>query len=246
MSYLGVMRRTHLAAALAVALLLTACGSTRSSDATPGATSTVTIVRTRTTATAPPLSTTATPPPTTATASTPATVSTATITTPDSGGAGLTTDTGVTTAAAAECVAGDLTPAAVPPNGATGTVVLGFTLTNRSARACVTYGWPGIAFVNSAGSAVATQTTRTSSDILGATPPTRFTIAPGEQASFRITVHDSNDQGGEGGCGSYGTVQIIAPNDTATMQVKLPDGPAEVCGAAAISPLEPGASATGQ
>ena len=46
--------------------------------------------------------------------------------------------------------------------------------------------------------------------------------------------------------GSYSTVQIIAPSDTATMQVELPDGPAEVCGAAAISALEPGTSATGQ
>ncbi len=237
------MRCYATVAALCSALVLAACGSASSSDTSAStAASTPTLSQASTTATTPRRTYTYTSPPTT-TASVPAaTVTTATITKPDSGGAGLTTDT----TAASECVAADLNAAAVPPNGATGTVVLGFTLENTSSQPCDTYGWPGIAFVNSAGTAVATQTTRTTSDILGSTPPTRFTIAPGAQASFRLTVHDSNDQGGEGGCGSYSTVQIIAPNDTATIRVKLPNGPAEVCGAADVSPLEPGTSATGQ
>jgi hypothetical protein len=242
------MRRSAIAAALLTALTLAACGSTNPGDTSDSsvssgqASSTVTVPSIPTVA--PPADTnTSTTPTVATTASVPATVTTATITQPNSGGAGLTTET---TAASAECVGADLSASAVPPNGATGTVVLGFILKNTSSGACSTYGWPGVAFVNSGGSVVATQTTRTSSDILGSTPPTRFTIPAGAQASFRVTVHDSNDQGGEGGCGSYSTVQIIAPNDTATMRVKLPNGPAEVCGSAAVSPLETGTSATGQ
>ncbi len=233
------MRATTIVAALCAALGVAACGGSNPSDNAVTDTGSATTSPTSTAAAPTRSSTSSTP--STGTATTPTASTPATITRPDSGGAGLTTDT-----TAAECVAADLTPAAVPPNGATGTVVLGFTLTNASSQSCDTYGWPGIAFVNAAGSVVSTQTTRTTSDILGSTPATKFTIGPGNEASFRLTVHDSNDQGGEGGCGSYSTVQIIAPNDTATMRVKLPDGPIEVCGAAAISPLEPGASATGQ
>jgi hypothetical protein len=238
------MRRSVIAAALVAALTLAACGSTNTSDSGPTTTGGVlTVTAPASTPTVPAPSAITTTATVTTTPTTPTTVTTATITRPDSGGAGLTT---ATTASAPACVAADLTPTPAPPNGATGTVVLGFTLKNTGSGPCSTFGWPGVAFVNAAGSAVPTQTTRTTHDILGSTPVTRFTIAAGDEASFRVTVHDSNDQGGESGCGSYGTVQIIAPNDTATMQVKLPNGPAEVCGAAAISPVEPGTSATGQ
>jgi hypothetical protein len=233
------MRRHVTAAAICLALGVAACGSTSSSDNVPATGQATSTARSSGTPTAPRRTYTyaATSP---STASAPATVTTATITQPDSGGAGLT---GASTAAVSECTAADLSAAAVPPNGAAGTVVFGFTLRNTGSEACDTYGWPGIAFVSSAGAVVATQTTRTTRDILGSTPPTKFTVAPGAQASFRVTVRDSNDQGG---CGSYSTVQIIAPNDTATTRVKLPNGPAEVCGAASVSPLEPGTSATGQ
>jgi hypothetical protein len=239
------MRLRVLVVAGGAALAVAACGSAQTGDESSPSTRPTSSAPAHTVAVTPtvPGSDTATTLTVTTSPASGATVSTATITQPDSGGAGLTT---VTTAAAAQCTAADLTAAAVPPNGATGTVVLGFTLKNTSAQACGTYGWPGIAFVDAAGSAVATQSTRTTADILGSTPPIRFTLPPAGEASFRITVHDSNDQGGEAGCGSYRTVQIIAPDDTATMRVTLPDGPAEVCGAAAISPLEPGTSATGQ
>jgi hypothetical protein len=245
------MRLTTLAAAVCVTVGIAACGASNSSDNGVSNPEPATVTQPATVATTPTQTDTATLSTTTTTTTatrattptTPATVTTATITRPDSGGAGLTTTASVSAAA---CVAADLTPVAAPPNGATGTVVLGFILKNTSPQACSTYGWPGIAFVDSAGDPVATQTTRTTSDILGSTPPRTFSIAAGGEASFRVTVHDSNDQGGESGCGSYATVQIIAPNDTATMRVKLPDGPAEVCGAAAVSPLEPGTSATGQ
>ncbi len=240
------MRLRVLAAVLCAALGVAACGaSNRADDQSSPSSSTASPPSTAATAPQQTYTYTTTTTTTTATATTapsPATVTTATITAPDSGGAGLTSPT----ATAAACVAADLTPTAAPPNGATGTVVLGFTVKNTGSAACSTYGWPGIAFVDASGTAVSTPTTRTTRDILGATPPTKLVIAAGGEASFRVTVHDSNDQGGEAGCGSFATVQIIAPNDTAAMRVKLPDGPAEVCGAAAVSPLEPGTSATGQ
>lgn len=239
-----MMRPAVLIVAVAAGLGVAACGS---SGGDRSATGTAPLPLTRsTTVPGTPRRIDTYSPTTTSVASTPsspATVTTATITQPDSGGAGLTTGTA---AAAAECTAPDLTVAAVPPNGATGTVVLGFTLTNTGAQACETYGWPGVTFVDSAGNVVTTLTTRTTSDILGSTPPTRFSIASGGEASFRVTVRDSNADGGEGGCGSYSHLQVIAPNDTSAMAVKLPDGAVDVCGAAQISPLEPGSSATGQ
>ncbi|WP_249009571.1 DUF4232 domain-containing protein [Conexibacter sp. DBS9H8] len=179
----------------------------------------------------------------TATVTAPARISTATITNPNSGGTGLTTAAPAGTPA---CVGADLHAAAVPPNGATGTILLGFTLTNVSAHPCVTYGWPGFSFLESAGVVAPTATTRSTRDILGPTPPRRFIIAPAAEASFRVTVHDTNAQGGEGGCRSYTGVQIIVPNDTAALVTAIPNGPVQSCGTVAVSPLEPGASATGQ
>jgi hypothetical protein len=242
------MRPSVFLVAVGAALAVAACGSSSTSDQSatvkaPTASTPVHTVVPAPTSTPTDTTTSTTTAAVNTVPATPSSVTTATITAPDSGGAGLTTST---TAVTALCTAADLTAAAVPPNGATGTVVLGFTLSNTGAQPCETEGWPGIAFVDAAGSPVTTPTTRSTRDILGSTPVARLLLSPGAEASFRITVHDSNNQGGEAGCGSYQTVQIIAPDDTATMLVKLPDGPAEVCGAATISPLEAGTSATGQ
>lgn len=242
--------RLSAAAAVVAALGLAACGATKtantatpgSSAATPSATQTVgppPAPSATTTATLTPTATATTPATTSGAAPAPAptTVTTTSITTPDSGGAGLST----VTTGSSECVAADLTPAAVPPNSAPGTTVLGFTLKNSGSSACHTYGWPGIALVSASGTVADTQATRSTGDALGQTPATAFTLKPGDEASFRITLHDSGS-----GCGSYTGVQIIAPNDTATLRATIPDGPVQSCGSVAVSPLEPGDTATGQ
>jgi hypothetical protein len=246
------VRRPLTVAALAAASLgLAACGASNSSDtvrSSSAAPATVTVTAPPATVVTPTSTAAPTPTPTTATttappASTAQTVTTATITAPDSGGAGLGTST--VSSGTPACVADDLKPTALPPNSAPGTTVLGITLTNTGSQACHTYGWPGVTFVDSAGRAVSTLTTRSTHDVLGSTPATSFTIAPGAEASFRVTVHDAGG-GSQNGCADYSELQIIAPDDTATMDVELPDGAVQTCGNVAVSAVEPGTSATGQ
>ena len=240
---LRVMRSASLTALIALAAVgLGACGSTNSSSvisATTGSAATPTSPPPAATTSAPPAPTTATATATTA----PATVTTQTITAPGSGGAGLT---GTDAAAAGACVGADVRAAAAPPNGATGTIVLGFTLTNRSASACRTYGFPGIGFIATDGSVVDPHAQRTTQDVLGTSLPRHFTIGPGGEASFRVAVHDFNAQGSETGCQRYPAVQIILPDDTATLRVALPNGAVTVCGTPQVTPLQPGTLGTGQ
>jgi hypothetical protein len=244
------MRARLTVASLLVCAGLAACGATNTAQTVPRAASaTRATPRTPTAAPAAPTATAATTTPA-ASVSTPETVTTATITAPDSGGAPIgglggveATQTATLTTATAthECIAGDLKTVAVPPNSAPGTTVLGFELTNRSAGACASGGFPGIGLIDAAGGVDAVSTTRVTRDALGATPVRSLTLAPGQTMSFRITLRDSGAD-----CGSYTGAQIIAPNDTATLRVTIPDGPVQSCGSVDVSAVEPGSSATGQ
>ena len=48
--------------------------------------------------------------------------------------------------------------------------------------------------------------------------------------------------GSSAGCTTAYAVQVIAPNDTATLKTAIPDGAAE-CATVTVSPLQAGASA---
>jgi hypothetical protein len=164
-----------------------------------------------------------------------------------SSGTSSTTGTGsatttTTTAAAGACTASTLTPRFVGSNGATGNVVLNFTLTNSGSSACHTYGWPGVAFTGAGGALLPTHVERTSEDLLGSTPAQGLTIQPGQEVSFRMVAPDQNSAGGTSGCVAANGVQIIAPNDTATMHVTIGSALTE-CGRASVSPLLSGGSA---
>jgi hypothetical protein len=235
--------RTAIPLALLVAAGVAACGSSGTGAAVTQA---PTVTVTAPVSTQAPASGTATAvtPATSTTGSqagTTATVTTATITAPDSGGAGLTT---ATTAGTSPCVAGDLHLASVGPNSAPGTTVLGFTLTNTGAGACHTGGWPGVAlYAAGAAAPLTTSATRSTADVLGRTPVTEIVLDPGQEASFRLVL--STNSADDVGCHTATRAQFIAPNDTAVMSVTIPDG-AEYCGRATVSPLEPGATGTGQ
>ncbi|HET9074592.1 MAG TPA: DUF4232 domain-containing protein [Solirubrobacteraceae bacterium] len=233
------MRPVFLTALVALAAAgLSACGSTNSSSVIPAHTATA-----RTTTSVPALTTGTATTTAASTATGTATVTTQTITAPGDGGSGLT---GTDASAAAACVAADVRAAAAPPNGATGTIVLGFTLTNTSTSTCRTYGFPGIGLISADGSVVDPHAQRTTQDALGTSPLRHFTIGPGGQASFRVAVHDFNAQGSETGCHRYPAVQIILPDDTATLRVTLPNGAVTVCGTPQVTPLQPGTLGTGQ
>ena len=208
------LRRSVLTAAAAAGatLAVAACGgSSNTSDQTR------TIVETRTV-------TQSVTSPTTSTG--PLTNTTATRTTP-------------TTPVANACSASDLTPVYLGSNGAAGTIVLGFALKNTGSTTCHTYGWPGVQFLSSSGSALPTGSVRTTGDVVGSTPANVLTLAPGEQASFRLVTSDMGPNGS--GCPTAADLQIYAPDDTVRMKVSV--GGVAACGKSTVSPLMPGTTA---
>jgi hypothetical protein len=207
--------------AVAVAAVVAACGGSSASTVTHDVTVTVAQTVTQTVTTTTPASTV------TSTTTTPA--STTTTTTQQAGGVPA-------------CTAAQLTPVFLGSNGATGHVVLSFALRNRSGAPCHTYGWPGVQFLGTGGAKVATSAERTTSDLLGSSPARPLTVLAGQEVSFRIVVADMGGGGGSQGCSTATALAIIAPDDTATMVVKLSAAVTE-CGQATLSPLLAGGDA---
>jgi hypothetical protein len=204
--------------AVLVVLTLGACG---------GSTKTVTIVTQSVPDTAS-NSTTAT-----STASPTATSSTESSSTP-------TSTTTSTSSGPNSCRASGLALSFLGGQGATGHGELGFALRNVGTQSCGTVGFPGVLFLDRAGAALPTDSTRTTHDFFGSLPLAPLVIAPGASASFRLGV--THGISSSAGCTTAYGLQVIPPNDTATLRVSMPQGEYE-CGAATVSPLVPGQSA---
>jgi len=140
------------------------------------------------------------------------------------------------------CTSSNLTAVYLGQDGATRDVVLSFALRNRGTATCHTYGWPAVKFLGAGGRGLRTQSRRVTKDILGATPASVITLAPGRQASFRVIAPGGDPGGGGAGCATAHALRIIAPDDTARMSVRIPGG-AHECVSATVSPLQPGGSA---
>jgi hypothetical protein len=203
------------AIAVLATLLLAACGS----SSKPAANS------------APP---TTNPPPTTTPGSS-SSVTTATASTP-------TATTTTTAGASTLCRASGLAISFLGQQGATGHGELGFAVRNTSSSSCHTFGYPGIQFLDGAGRALPTVSTRTTQDFFGNTSEERLVIAPGQSFSFRIGVTHSGSGGSNAGCTTAAAVGVIPPDDTFTLHVNIPQGAYE-CGTATVSPVRPGNSA---
>lgn len=139
-----------------------------------------------------------------------------------------------------QCVAAGLSLSYLGGQGATGHGELGFALKNTGSSACATGGYPGIQFLAKDGSALPTTPQHTTDDFFGHLPLQKLTLQPGQTASFRLGV--SHGAGSSTGCTTADGLQVIAPNDTATMRTEIPDGASE-CGTTTVSPLQPGTSA---
>ena len=208
------MRPSLLIAAAAVALTLVGCGggSNNAAQTTSSGGATSPASAPVTTATAP-----ASPP---TTPSTPASA---------------------TTAPASEiCRAADLSASYLGGQAATGHGLLGFALRNQSAHTCTTYGYPGIQFLGQSGQALATVPTHTTTDFFGSLPETPLTVAPGGVVSFRLGV--THGAASTAGCSTAYALQVISPNDTATLRIEIPGGAYE-CQTATVSPVQRGTSA---
>ena len=215
----GPVRARIMLCALALPCVLAACGSNgrRAADTAGPATVTRTVTRT------------ATGPTTTATTSTPTTTPTSTST--------------ASQAASDQCVAADLALSFLGGDAATGHDELGFALRNTSSHTCRTGGYPGIQFLDGSGGPLPTNPDHTTSDFFGHSTLQELSVAPGSTVSFRLGVTQSGQGGTNAGCVSAKSVQVIAPNDTATMRVSVHGGVPECGGTVSVSPIQPGTTA---
>jgi Protein of unknown function (DUF4232) len=201
---------------LPLVVLLAACGSSGGGSTT----STTSAAAGTTTATAPP------------------TTSATSQTAP----ASTTTTTAPTTAAAdrSPCRAAILALSFLGQQGGMGHGEIGFKLRNTSSTSCHTYGYPGILFLDQHGHSLPTIPHHTTNDFFGSTPAVKLIIAPGASASFRLDV--GHGVATANGCATAYGLQVIPPNDTATLRTTIPNGSYE-CRDANVSPLRAGASA---
>jgi len=201
--------------ALGVACVVAGCGSSGPKSPSAGATRTVTRTVTRDAST----------PARTGATSTPTTTSTP------------------PQPASDQCVASDLGLEFLGGNGATGHAELGFALRNISGHSCRTGGYPGVQFLDAAGRPLPTHPEHTTSDFFGHTTLRELTVAPGATVSFRLGVSHVGAGGSNAGCVSAKAIQVIAPNDTATMRVSVRGGISECGGTVSVSPIQTGTSA---
>jgi hypothetical protein len=151
-----------------------------------------------------------------------------------------TTTTTATTSGDPPCVAANLALGFLGQQGGMGHGEIGFVLKNTGNVPCRTYGWPGIQFLGQSGNPLPTVPHHTTNDFFGSTPATALVIAPGGSASFRLDV--GHGVATSNGCATAYALQVIPPNDTATLKTSIPNGAYE-CRDANVSPLLSGASA---
>lgn len=138
------------------------------------------------------------------------------------------------------CRASGLTLSYLGGQGATGHGELGFELHNRGSVTCSSYGYPGIQFLANGGAALPTQPHHTTFDFFGRTRLRLVVLHPGHTMSFRLGV--THGAATSAGCTTAYGLQVIAPNDTATLRTTIPGGAYE-CTTATVSPVAPGSSA---
>jgi hypothetical protein len=134
-----------------------------------------------------------------------------------------------------------LTPSYLGGQGATGHGELGFALRNTGSSTCHTYGYPGVLFLDRVGKPLPTESIRTTRDFFGSAPEKKLVVAPGQAVSFRLGV--THGAASPKGCTTAYGLQVIAPDDTATMRVTIGNGGEYECRTATVSPLQEGTSA---
>jgi hypothetical protein len=166
-----------------------------------------------------------------------------TTTTTSTSTAAASTSTTVTTATVSgppPCTAAMLALSFLGQQGGMGHGEIGFQLRNTSSTSCRTYGWPGIQFLDQNGGALPTIPHHVTNDFFGSNPAVPLVIAPGSSASFRLDV--GHGVATSNGCATAYALQVIPPNDTATLRTSIPNGAYE-CRDANVSPLRAGDSA---
>jgi hypothetical protein len=111
---------------------------------------------------------------------------------------------------------------------------------NTQSSSCNTIGYPGILFLSKSGAQLPTTPIHTTTDFFGHSPLRELIVRPGQTVSFRLGV--THGAVSTKHCTTAYGLQVIPPNDTATMRVSMPGGVFE-CKSATVSPMQPGTSA---
>jgi hypothetical protein len=211
-----VMRSlTAIATGCAAVVAVAACGGSSSSSSHAAAANTI------------PATSSAQPAPTTAAAATTTTNAATATTTGAPGGP-------------TACRAGGLALTFLGGQGATGHGELGFALRNTGSQTCVTYGYPGVLFLDRGGRGLPTVPTHTTQDFFGSLPKLSLTVAPGATVSFRLGV--THGAASTAGCTTAYGLQVIPPNDTESLRTTISNGAYE-CQTVTVSPLQHGTTA---
>jgi Protein of unknown function (DUF4232) len=219
---------------LLLTVLLAACGSSSRSPRASASSTTGAVKPTSSTST-------------TTTSSTSATAARTTDTSPATATSTAITATSTTTTMAAApasgpplCRAAGLGLSFLGQQGGMGQGEIGFVLHNVSRASCHTYGYPGVLFLDRAGRPLPTIPTHTTSDFFGQSPKVPLVVPPGGSFSFRLAV--THGVASSAGCTTAYGLQVIPPNDTATLRTTIPEGAYE-CRTANVSPVRAGESA---
>jgi hypothetical protein len=152
-----------------------------------------------------------------------------------------TTQTSTTPAGPPPCRAANFSLSYLGGQGATGHGELGFALHNTSTTPCSTFGYPGVLFLDGNGKPLPTTPTHTTHDFFGSLPEVALTVAPGATVSFRLGV--THGISSSAGCTQAYALQVIPPNDTASLRTAISNGGGYECQTATVSPLQRGTSA---
>ena len=93
--------------------------------------------------------------------------------------------------------------------GATGHGELGFAVRNTGSASCRTFGYPGVQFLDASGGGLPTRSQRVTDDFVGSLPVTEIVLAPGASASFRLGVTHGNAS--PAGCTTAHGLQAYPP-----------------------------------
>jgi hypothetical protein len=164
-----------------------------------------------------------------------------TTTTTSATSATTTTTPATAPAPTSMCLTSDLTLVSLGGGAATGHALEAFGLRNHTDHACTTGGYPGVLLLGAAGAPLPTTPDHTTHDFFGQTRLRELTVAPGALVSFRLGVSDVNAAGSDSGCVPVHGLQVIAPDNTASVDISRQF---QACSATvSVSPLQAGTAA---
>lgn len=109
-----------------------------------------------------------------------------------------------------------------------------------SSHNCIVVGYPGVQFLTRSGGALPTIPTHRDKDFFGDLTDHPLLVAPGTTFSFRLVV--SHGAASNVFCTTAYGLQVIPPNDTASLRISIPNGAYE-CQTLTVSPVQRGDAA---